>query len=386
MIGKGKDPRTILMGFAMVLLSLLALPALMKFFTWTTGAVEAAVGGRRVPGHDAERRGRDRRRARLGGRNRRRVGSRSGTPDVGAARPAGRSSPRMLGLRGSASAGADSGAACCRGVGRRRGLGARRPGRARHAREPALGAAERRAPRSGCRPRRASRVLGGRALAAAAAGPAGAAAAGLARGAAQAAAGQPRRRSRRDGGLRHAQEQAGRPRDYGGWRRRRGIGLWGLGTGGTFTVLVVVADADPGRRRRRDGRWCTWRRRCWSPARWAWPGSAASRSRSRALRRLRWWHASARGYTRYRATRRDRALRGVHPARRPGAGRAAVRRERLRRPVRDRLGPPHRDADRRPCGWSRPRPGWPTAPTRIAGWRTGAAGWPASATCRWCGG
>ena len=46
------------------------------------------------------------------------------------------------------------------------------------------------------------------------------------------------------------QEQTDRPRDYGGWRRRRGIGR-GLGTGGTFTVLAVagvvilVAAADP---------------------------------------------------------------------------------------------------------------------------------------------
>jgi hypothetical protein len=45
MIGAGKDPRTILMGFATVLLSLLALPVLMKFFTWTTGAAETAAGG-----------------------------------------------------------------------------------------------------------------------------------------------------------------------------------------------------------------------------------------------------------------------------------------------------------------------------------------------------
>jgi hypothetical protein len=44
MIGTGKDPRTILMGFAMVLLSLLALPVLMKFFTWTTGAADSAAG------------------------------------------------------------------------------------------------------------------------------------------------------------------------------------------------------------------------------------------------------------------------------------------------------------------------------------------------------
>src|SRR6266566_4325571 len=33
MIGHGSDPRTLLMGFAMVVMSLLALPALMRFFT-----------------------------------------------------------------------------------------------------------------------------------------------------------------------------------------------------------------------------------------------------------------------------------------------------------------------------------------------------------------
>jgi len=45
MIGRGSDPRTTLTGFAVVLLSLLALPVLMKFFTWTTGAVDSAAGG-----------------------------------------------------------------------------------------------------------------------------------------------------------------------------------------------------------------------------------------------------------------------------------------------------------------------------------------------------
>ncbi len=45
LLGSGNDPRTTLMGFAMLLLSLLALPVLMKFFTWTTGSVEASVGG-----------------------------------------------------------------------------------------------------------------------------------------------------------------------------------------------------------------------------------------------------------------------------------------------------------------------------------------------------
>jgi hypothetical protein len=45
LLGTGNDPRTTLMGFAMLLLSLIALPALLKFFTWTTGTVEASVGG-----------------------------------------------------------------------------------------------------------------------------------------------------------------------------------------------------------------------------------------------------------------------------------------------------------------------------------------------------
>ena len=45
LLGRGNDPRTTLMGFAMLLLSIVALPVLMKFFTWTTGSVEASVGG-----------------------------------------------------------------------------------------------------------------------------------------------------------------------------------------------------------------------------------------------------------------------------------------------------------------------------------------------------
>jgi hypothetical protein len=45
MIGTGKDPRTVLMGFTMVFLSLLALPVLMRFFSWTTGHVADASGG-----------------------------------------------------------------------------------------------------------------------------------------------------------------------------------------------------------------------------------------------------------------------------------------------------------------------------------------------------
>lgn len=45
MIGDGENLQTMLMGFAMLALSLLALPALMRFFTWTTGAMTSGGGG-----------------------------------------------------------------------------------------------------------------------------------------------------------------------------------------------------------------------------------------------------------------------------------------------------------------------------------------------------
>lgn len=45
LIGSRPSPRTELMGFAMVILSLVALPALMKFFTWTVGTVDASPTG-----------------------------------------------------------------------------------------------------------------------------------------------------------------------------------------------------------------------------------------------------------------------------------------------------------------------------------------------------
>jgi len=50
MIGSGKSPRTVLMGFVMLVLSVLTLPALMKFFTWTTGAVASSGGGGQLLG------------------------------------------------------------------------------------------------------------------------------------------------------------------------------------------------------------------------------------------------------------------------------------------------------------------------------------------------
>jgi hypothetical protein len=45
MIGTGRDVRVTFMGFAMVAMSLLALPVLMRFFTWTTGQVADSAGG-----------------------------------------------------------------------------------------------------------------------------------------------------------------------------------------------------------------------------------------------------------------------------------------------------------------------------------------------------
>ena len=39
MVGSGRSPRTTLLGFVMMLLSVLTLPALMKFFTWTGGRI-----------------------------------------------------------------------------------------------------------------------------------------------------------------------------------------------------------------------------------------------------------------------------------------------------------------------------------------------------------
>ena len=45
MAGTGKNLTTVLAGLAMIALSLVALPALMRFFTWTTGQVENSSGG-----------------------------------------------------------------------------------------------------------------------------------------------------------------------------------------------------------------------------------------------------------------------------------------------------------------------------------------------------
>jgi len=48
--GSGGGVETMLMGFVMLLLSVLTLPALMKFFTWTTGTISGSGGGGQLLG------------------------------------------------------------------------------------------------------------------------------------------------------------------------------------------------------------------------------------------------------------------------------------------------------------------------------------------------
>ena len=90
------------------------------------------------------------------------------------------------------------------------------------------------------------------------------------------------------------------PRDYGGWRRRRGIGLFGLGAAGTLAVLVallaliITATADAGVLV------------YVAPPVLVAGGLGLTRIGGEplalaAVRRVRWWHGSARNYTRYRA-------------------------------------------------------------------------------------
>ena len=94
-------------------------------------------------------------------------------------------------------------------------------------------------------------------------------------------------------------DQAQAPRDYGGWRRRRGIGLLGLGASGTLAVLgallllIIVAAADA-------------RAMLYvAPPVLGGVGLGLARADGEplalvALRRARWRYASSRDYTRYR--------------------------------------------------------------------------------------
>jgi hypothetical protein len=45
LVGSSRSPKTTLLGFAMLVLSVLMLPALMKFFTWTTGSIGSSGDG-----------------------------------------------------------------------------------------------------------------------------------------------------------------------------------------------------------------------------------------------------------------------------------------------------------------------------------------------------
>ena len=45
LVGQGQDPRTVFVGLTMMILAIVAMPVLMKFFTWTTGAATSGEGG-----------------------------------------------------------------------------------------------------------------------------------------------------------------------------------------------------------------------------------------------------------------------------------------------------------------------------------------------------
>ncbi|MFD0853283.1 hypothetical protein ACFQ07_13665, partial [Actinomadura adrarensis] len=45
LIGDNTNLQAVLMGFAMLVISLIAFPVLLKFFTWTTGTAESSTGG-----------------------------------------------------------------------------------------------------------------------------------------------------------------------------------------------------------------------------------------------------------------------------------------------------------------------------------------------------
>jgi hypothetical protein len=94
-------------------------------------------------------------------------------------------------------------------------------------------------------------------------------------------------------------DQARAPRDYGGWRLRRGIGLFGLGATGTLAVLgallilIIAAAASPAALLYT------------APPVLACGGLGLAKiggepATLAAVRRLRWRYAETRGYTRYR--------------------------------------------------------------------------------------
>ena len=223
MIGSGKSPRTVLMGFVMLLLSVLTLPALMKFFTWTTGAVASSGGGGQLLGAAAVGAiavGAMRSPGGAGGPAQDQaayLSTRLGPPPGGAApggRPATQARPASQTQPGPPPAG--SGSPASRSQRAHRNLGRNTRGQRRTAR------LRRRSP-----PAAPAAAASGRSrVRAAAAGPSGAAAAAAAQ--AAAAAARQADGAMEPGGHRddHGHDQV---RTYGGWRRSRSIGLLGLG-------------------------------------------------------------------------------------------------------------------------------------------------------------
>ena len=276
MIGDGKDARTIFMGVMGLGLAVAALPILTKFFTWGIGAVEssggsgflsAAIGGavavgsfRGSSGGSGGASAADQ--ARFmdsngpGGPNGPPSSSQPppGGPDAGPSGDA--SGGGGVQLANTASASAPTGAAST----------------------PA-----------------ASGTSGRAATAAGSAAGAAAATQQIVNAARNTASGSmtPNRRSR-------AMTQTSGPRTYGGWRRRRSIGLLGLGTTGTLillgaAVIVVISAAIS-----------------LTVLAYAAPPIIIVGGLSLirvggiplgqvALQRLRWWRATARGYTSHRA-------------------------------------------------------------------------------------
>ena len=371
MIGTGKDPRTVLMGFTMVFLSLLALPVLMRFFTWTTGHVADASGGggflqTALQGAVAV------------GALRGMSGGAGGSGPVEQARMV----SARLGPAGSGPSGASSS-----------GAGAR-PGT-----PPAAGA-----------PAATPGTAAGSAAAAPAAragAASGAAAAGTSTGSAAAASAAAARPASPWPGSRQARpaHAARQPRPCS--RPAPQEETSELPRHGHAPGLRRVAPPPRHRdvRVRRRGH----RRRARRPAR---PDHHGHRGRCRAAVPRAPGPAGRRarpGQDRRGAAGRGRAAadplavrlgaeldplpgRGggrafprVPDARGAGAADAARLRGRVRRALRHRAGPPHRADDPHAAGDPRlhlagqPR----TTPTR--GSRTGAAGWHHSATCPWCG-
>ena len=236
MIGSGGSPRTALMGFVMLALSVVMLPALMKFFTWTTGAIAGAGWRRAVPRRRHGRRDRGRRHAliRPAAPHRRRRTRPPTSAHCSGRRPRAAAPARQVAIR----------------------PGQAQPGRAATAQEAAL--------RQPARPGASGMNFNaGTGHASAGADPSGAASASANRsrrrpraqldspvrpeaptGAAAAAAGAQAaaRGARLASGAMEPGDAAMTPatmpaRTYGGWRRSRSIGLLGLGPAATFTML-----------------------------------------------------------------------------------------------------------------------------------------------------